>query len=255
MSPSRVLPRQPHHQRADCRPDRWPATGRWSQPRVGPAPGDQLTMPAQQRSWADEPNIPKLPAQQTRQHRQHYPILGLQPRPCDLAAQHRNLMTQNEQLDVLRPLPSTAENDQCKQTQRKRVNHRQHHPAIIPQSGKVRRAEVLEPDRVQIRPSRWGHFCLTSSICAAECAHPVASNASKISMISLSDFFTVPPVRPARVVEDLERCPGGTLTPDRHDQSSCPRKGRSAVREEGDDVSAYRDLGLSAVTSRTLIAT
>jgi hypothetical protein len=147
MSPSRVLPRQPHHQRADCRPDRWPATGRWSQPRVGPAPGDQLPMPAQQRSWADEPNIPTLPAQQTRQHRQHYPILGLQPRPRDLAAQHRNLMTQNEQLDVLRPLPSTAENDQCKQTPRKRVNHRQHHPAIIPQSGKVRRAEVLEPDR------------------------------------------------------------------------------------------------------------
>jgi hypothetical protein len=94
MSPSRVLPRQPHHQRADCRPDRWPATGRWSQPRVGPAPGDQLPIPAQQRSWADEPNIPTLPAQQTRQHRQHHPILGLQPRPYDLAAQHRNLMTQ-----------------------------------------------------------------------------------------------------------------------------------------------------------------
>ena len=31
---------------------------------------------------------------------------------------------------------------------------------------------------------------------AAECAHPVASNASRISMISLSDFFTVPPVGP-----------------------------------------------------------
>jgi hypothetical protein len=33
----------------------------------------------------------------------------------------------------------------------------------------------------------------TPTICAAECAHPVASNASRISMIFLSDFFTVPP--------------------------------------------------------------
>jgi hypothetical protein len=31
---------------------------------------------------------------------------------------------------------------------------------------------------------------------AAECAHPVASKASRISMISLSDFFTVPPRGP-----------------------------------------------------------
>jgi hypothetical protein len=37
---------------------------------------------------------------------------------------------------------------------------------------------------------------------AAECAHPVASDASRISMISLSDFFTVPPVRHARAWSD-----------------------------------------------------
>ena len=33
-----------------------------------------------------------------------------------------------------------------------------------------------------------------------------------------------------------------------HDRSRRPWKGRSAVRGEGDEVSAYRDLGLSAVT-------
>jgi len=70
---------------------------------------------------------------------------------------------------------------------------------------------------------------------AAECAQPVTSNASRISMISLSDFFTVPPLGfVSCVVRDLETSPGGTLRfgptrradPPAQREISCPQKGK-----------------------------
>src|SRR3954447_23896439 len=73
-------------------------------------------------------------------------------------------------------------------------------------------------------------------------------------MISLSDFFTVPPVRLVScVVRDLETSPGGTrhCGPTRPAHNTCG-KGRSAVRRKGNDVSTYRDVGLSALTAFVL---
>ena len=49
-------------------------------------------------------------------------------------------------------------------------------------------------------------------------------------------------------LETSSVAPEGPLISDRHDRPRYPWKGRSAVRGEGDEVSAYRDLGLSAVT-------
>src|SRR5699024_11681210 len=61
-------------------------------------------------------------------------------------------------------------------------------------------------------------FASTPASTAAECALHVASNASRISMISLSDFF----MRPSGgyllvVVEDLEQTPEGRAMRGRHD--------------------------------------
>ncbi len=51
---------------------------------------------------------------------------------------------------------------------------------------------------------------------AAECATPVASNASRISMISLSDFFTVPPGRRLVSSQPPSQLPEGPQEVDRH---------------------------------------
>jgi hypothetical protein len=73
-------------------------------------------------------------------------------------------------------------------------------------------------------------------------AQPVASNASRISMISLSDFFTVPPVRrPERGQRPRALPRRDPLISDRHDRSptsaereiSRPRRGRRSVRLQG----------------------
>jgi hypothetical protein len=51
------------------------------------------------------------------------------------------------------------------------------------------------------------------------------------------------------VVEDLERTPEGLLISDRHGgPTNTYGKGRSAVRRKGSAVSAYKDLGVSAVS-------
>src|SRR3954447_7242804 len=48
VSPPRVLPRHPQHQIANALADRWTAGCSLS---IGPAAGDELGMPPQQRSW------------------------------------------------------------------------------------------------------------------------------------------------------------------------------------------------------------
>jgi hypothetical protein len=63
--------------------------------------GDQLPVPAQQGGRGDEERRPPVSWQQPRQRRQHDPILRPQVRAVDLSAQHRDLMPQDQQLDVL----------------------------------------------------------------------------------------------------------------------------------------------------------
>lgn len=99
----------------------------------------------------------------------------------------------------------------------------------------TRRGSVL----VTSPPSVFGS---TFAMPAAECAQPVVSNASRISMISLSDFFTVPPVnrlvrgqRPrASTRRDalLRTDTNGPLSAAR--EISCPQQGRCRVRLQGD---------------------
>lgn len=58
-----------------------------------------------------------------------------------------------------------------------------------------------------IRAYRRTVFGSTPAGAAAECAHSVASRASKLSMISLSDFFTIPPE------DELVRCQAAPSQP------------------------------------------
>ena len=54
VAPAGILAGHPQYQGSDRRCGGWPA---WSSVRVGPAPGDELGVPAQQRSGRDQPQL------------------------------------------------------------------------------------------------------------------------------------------------------------------------------------------------------
>jgi hypothetical protein len=64
-------------------------------------PGDQLAVPAQQCRRRDEENRPARAGQQPRQGGQHDPVGGLDLGASDLPAEHRDLVAQDQEFDVL----------------------------------------------------------------------------------------------------------------------------------------------------------
>jgi len=70
-------------------------------PRVRPGPGDEVTVPAQQRGWRDQEHAPVITPEQPRQRGQHGAISGGVAGPSHLSAQHGQLVTEHRDLDVL----------------------------------------------------------------------------------------------------------------------------------------------------------
>jgi hypothetical protein len=77
---------------------------RWATRGSGLAPpgGDQSAVPAQQRSRRDDPMGAKHLGYEPGQGREHGPVSPLQPRSRVGSAQHRHLVTQQEDFRVLR---------------------------------------------------------------------------------------------------------------------------------------------------------
>jgi hypothetical protein len=124
VSPCGVLPRQPQHRVADLRAGSRPA---WPT-RVRPLARDQPAVPGQQRARRDQPAGAQHGWQQPGQRRQDRPIGPGRFGPDDLAAEHRDLMTQHQDLRVLRRLaaaqqhqpPKDPDHDQVEQANRHR---------------------------------------------------------------------------------------------------------------------------------------
>jgi hypothetical protein len=93
MPPGRVLVGQTQDQRPQLRIDRGPPS---PGVRVGPIPGQQLAVPAQQRGRGDEERRPAGAGQQPGQGREHEPVFLAQLGAVDLAAQDRDLVSQDE---------------------------------------------------------------------------------------------------------------------------------------------------------------
>jgi hypothetical protein len=98
VAPARVLPGQPHHQRPKLGRHSWATTP----VRVAPAASDQILMPAQQRLRLDEQPVPAGAGQQSGESGQDGPVGPVEPRSGHLTPQHRDLMAQHQQFDVLR---------------------------------------------------------------------------------------------------------------------------------------------------------
>jgi hypothetical protein len=66
-----------------------------------PAAGDQVAMPAQQRCRGDEEDRPACAGEESRQRRQHDTVGRVEPGTVYLPTEHRDLMAQHEEFDVL----------------------------------------------------------------------------------------------------------------------------------------------------------
>jgi hypothetical protein len=97
-TPRPVLPCQTHDQHGDLVTDRRTAR----RPRLSPLPGDQPPMPPQQRRWPDKAAGPQGFGQQPRKNREHRPIRPAEPRARVGSAQHRDLVTKQKDLRILR---------------------------------------------------------------------------------------------------------------------------------------------------------
>jgi hypothetical protein len=135
--PGRVLPRHPD----DLRLDRGSGGGS-SRPTVAgvvPLTGDEVTMPAQDGGRGDREDL--AAAHQPGQSRKPQPVgmIPAQP-PCQLTAQHLVLVTQHEQLGLLRQVRAGQHRQQAEQAPHQAVDERQQHPEMVP-------ATLLNPQR------------------------------------------------------------------------------------------------------------
>jgi hypothetical protein len=124
VAPGWVLRRQPQYQPARLPADGWPAR---SGVRIGPMSGDQLPMPPQERGWSDEERRPPRPGQEPGQRRKHHSVGRLQVRAVDLPAQHRDLVAQHEQLDVLRAAVAGELDQHLEDLPQQHVHQRRRH--------------------------------------------------------------------------------------------------------------------------------
>jgi hypothetical protein len=127
VAPIRILATEPKDQLPPRRVERRPARLRV---RVGPAAGDELPVPAQQRLRPDAEVRLDLPGQPAAQRRQQRAVSPLQRRPRCLPAQDRQLMPQNQDLQPLRAAPTRKQPHQPKQAPHGQLDERPQHAAL-----------------------------------------------------------------------------------------------------------------------------
>ena len=100
VAPARVLARQAKHQFADLAADR-----RSTAPTgVRPAASDEAAVPAQQRRRRNQKRPPTRPRQQPTRRSKEDPVGRCQPRPTRLPTKHRQLMSKDDDLQLLEVL-------------------------------------------------------------------------------------------------------------------------------------------------------
>jgi hypothetical protein len=112
VAPTAVLAREPQDQLAHLTAD-WRPSG--TAVRVGPAAGDQLPMPAQQRLRLNHERLPAASRQDPAQRREQQPVVRLESRLTDLPTEDRQLVPEHENLELLRPVTPSEEHDQLQQ--------------------------------------------------------------------------------------------------------------------------------------------
>lgn len=97
-TPARILGAEADDQVAQFLGDRRPA----QRLRLRPPSCHHALVPGQQRAWGDDPVLTQRPGQRPGRCGEHSPVRPVRFRRRQLAAQHRHLLPEHEDLDVLR---------------------------------------------------------------------------------------------------------------------------------------------------------
>ena len=128
VAPARVFPRKSEDQADGA--GRHSRTTRCAMGR-GPASSHQIPVPTEQRlGLHEEPPSPNG-REETAQAREHGPIRWPEGRACDLAAQHRDLVTEDDDLDRQLLLLAKGETDQLEEANERHVEERESHDSIF----------------------------------------------------------------------------------------------------------------------------
>ena len=131
VPPRRIVRRDADHELADrgCRgrPSGTPPAG------VVPFACDQSPVPGEQRRRGHREHLaPPLPGDQPGQCREPQPVRRLVADPADLAAQHRVLVPEHQELGILGHLTPGQHHQAAEQTAHEQVDDREDHSAMIP---------------------------------------------------------------------------------------------------------------------------
>jgi hypothetical protein len=77
--------------------------------------GDQSTVPAQQRLWPHQEDVPRAARQRAAQRGEQQPVMQLEPRLADLPAQDRQFVPEHENLELLLAITAPEQHDQLQQ--------------------------------------------------------------------------------------------------------------------------------------------
>jgi hypothetical protein len=101
--------------------------------RVIPFACDQAPVPGEQRRRGHREHLgPPLPGDQPGQGREPQPVRRLVADPADLAAQHRVLVPEHQQLGILGHLTRGQHHQTAEQAAHEQVEGREDHSAMIP---------------------------------------------------------------------------------------------------------------------------
>jgi hypothetical protein len=112
VAPARVIAGEPQYQLAHITADRRAAR---AAVRKGPAASNHPAMPAQKRLRPNEEGVPGAARQHATERGQQQPVVYLQSRPARLPAKNRQLVSEHEDLQLLRSITAANEHDQLEQ--------------------------------------------------------------------------------------------------------------------------------------------
>ncbi len=131
VSPQRILPRQPDNQASNA-PDHG-RTARLALAAGVVLPRGQLAVPGQERCWRNGEDIGPVPAgEKPGQRGEPHPVSRLVPHAPGVAAQHRVLVPEHQQLSCLRPIPAEHQDSQAEYLANQQVDDLEQHLASQP---------------------------------------------------------------------------------------------------------------------------
>jgi len=108
--------------------------------RRHPAAREQRPMPTTNRFRAHEQTAPPITRKRPGQMRQDtHPIGWTTTRPADLPTKHRELVTQDQQLDLVRGVRAATQHRKSEEVSKHPVDARDKHPTILPTRRPTRR--------------------------------------------------------------------------------------------------------------------